>query len=75
METAQFSIAGALRQFFPERFKDFGQALAGSATVIEALKQKSIELGLSFPDLAHTYQATVGSMFKAGIYDIQSRWT
>jgi|GEM_PF-5050187 len=73
METAQISVAGALRQFFPERFKSFTDALKGSAQVIDLMRQKSVDFGISFDDLAHTYQATVGSMFRAGIFDINKQ--
>lgn len=73
METAEISVAGALRQFFPERFRSFNEALQGSAQVIDLLRQKSVEAGVSFDDLAHTYQATVGAMFRAGIFDLNKQ--
>jgi len=73
METAQISVAGALRQFYPERFKSFNEALTGSADVIDQMRKKSVDFGLSFDDLAHTYQSTVRAMFRAGIFDISKQ--
>lgn len=73
METAQISVAGALRQFFPERFRSFNEALIESGKIIDLLRQKSVDFGVSFDDLSHTYQATVGAMFRAGIFDINKQ--
>ena len=73
MENAQVGIAAALRTFDPERYTSFQTAMQASGGVIDALKAKSVQFGLSFPELAHQYTATVGAMFKGGITDIQKQ--
>jgi hypothetical protein len=73
IETSQIGIAGSLRNFFPERYKTFSDALKGSGEVIDALKKKSMEFGLSFESVADQYRANIGAMMKGGIYDLQSR--
>jgi hypothetical protein len=73
MENAKLGIAAALRTFDPERYHSFQTALQASGTVIDQLKAKSAQFGLSFGPLAEQYTATVGAMFRGGITDIQKQ--
>ncbi|HEY1791517.1 MAG TPA: hypothetical protein VGG34_01250 [Opitutaceae bacterium] len=73
MENAKTGIAAALQEFDPERYHTFQQALEASGDVIDKLKAKSAQFGLSFPALAEQYTATVGAMFKGGITDLNKQ--
>jgi hypothetical protein len=73
IEKSRIGIAAMLRQFDPGQFQTFGKALEASGPVLDLLRAKSIELGVSFPALAEQYQSTVGAMFQGGIRDIQKQ--
>jgi hypothetical protein len=73
IEKSRIGIAAMLRQFDPGQFQTFGRALEASGPVLDLLRAKSIELGVSFPALAEQYQSTVGAMFQGGIRDIQKQ--
>jgi hypothetical protein len=73
METAKFGFAGVLKQFGGDSMSDFTGAMNASAKVVELLKQKSVQLGMSFPELAEQYRATVGAMYKGGITDLNKQ--
>jgi hypothetical protein len=72
-ETATIGIAGAMRNFDPERFRSLSQALGGSAIVVEELKRKSADLGIRFDSIADSYRANFGAMLKGGVFDLQKQ--
>jgi hypothetical protein len=72
-ESAQVSIAGVLRNFQPERFKTFNEAMQGSGEILDQLKAKSLAYGLSFETIADQYRATFGAMLHGGITDTQKQ--
>jgi hypothetical protein len=73
IEKSRVGIAAMLRQFDPGQFQTFASAMQASGPVLDLLRAKSIELGVSFPALAEQYQSTVGAMFQGGIRDIQKQ--
>jgi hypothetical protein len=73
IEKSRIGIAAMLRQFDPGQFQTFGSALQASGPVLDLLREKSIQLGISFPALAEQYQSTVGAMFAGGVRDIQKQ--
>lgn len=73
LENMRLGVAASLRAFDPAKYTSFNAALAASATVIDSLKEKSLQFGIGFSGLAEQYQATAGAMFKGGIDDLQKQ--
>lgn len=73
LENVRLGVAAALRAFDPDKYRTFNAALVQSNDVIEEMKQKSLQFGLNFSNLAEQYQATVGAMFKGGVSDLQKQ--
>lgn len=67
VEGAQLGIASVLKTFYPERYKSFNDAIAGSTTLIAALKKESALTSATFSSLLETYQGTAGAMAAANI--------
>jgi hypothetical protein len=73
IEKSQVGIAAMLRQFDPQQFATFHDAMKASGPTLDLLREKALQLGVSFPGLAEQYQSTIGAMFAAGVRDIQKQ--
>ena len=67
LETAKIGIASVLKQFDPEKYANFTDAMADSTVVIEALKKEALLTAATFEELLMAYQGTAGAMQAAGI--------
>ncbi len=73
LESAKLGIAAIYKQFAGEKFTTFDDALAGADKATEALKAKAKETNATFGQLLGSYQGSVGSLFAAGITDVQKQ--
>ena len=67
LEDARIGIAAVLRQFDPQAFKTFNDALATSDKALGALQKKALESPATFQQLVGTFQALTGPATGAGI--------
>lgn len=67
LEDAQLGIAAILKQFNPQGFKTFADAMKASGDAIEALKKKAVESPASFGQLVAGFQAISGAATGSGI--------
>lgn len=67
LETAKIGIASVLKQFDPEKYSNFTDAMADSTVVIGALKKEALLTAATFEELLTAYQGTAGAMQAAGI--------
>lgn len=67
LEQAQVGVASVLRQFNPERYKDFRSAMTASTGVLEQLRKKAKETSATFGELLEGFQSSSGAMAGAGI--------
>ena len=67
LEQAQLGIGSVLKTFYPERYATFNEAIKGSSTLIEKLKDEAKRTSAGFSQLLEAYQATAGAMAAANI--------
>lgn len=67
LESAQVSLAAIYRQFSPDKFRTFTDAMMASVETIKELRQAATETSVSFEDLLVAYQGLAGAAFAAGI--------
>jgi hypothetical protein len=67
LEDARLGIAAVLKQFNPQEYKTFDQALTASGEAIDSLKQKALESPATFKELVSAFQAVSGAASSAGI--------
>ena len=67
LQDAQLGIAAVLKQFEPEKYRDFQSAMKASAGAIDLLKQKALESPATFQQLVSGFQAVSGAATSAGI--------
>lgn len=67
LEQSKLGIAAVLKQFQPERFQNFNDALIESGNAIDLLKKKAVESPASFQTLTQALQAVTGPATSAGI--------
>lgn len=73
VEQATIGVAGMLRQFEPERYRSFNAALGDSSQLIDLLRSKANQLGLSFEAVVETYKVTAGALFAGGVTNLQKQ--
>lgn len=73
LETARFGVAGVLRQFGGEQIGSFNDALKTSDSLIDTIKAKAMELGLDFEGFLESYKNSAGSLFHAGVSDLEKQ--
>lgn len=73
MESSKLSIAAIYRQFSAGKFTTFDEALAGADKATAALQAKAATTSATFQDLLGSYQGSVGSLYAAGISDVQKQ--
>ncbi|EIP96877.1 hypothetical protein OpiT1DRAFT_01304 [Opitutaceae bacterium TAV1] len=67
LEQAQVGVASVLKQFNPEKYKDFRSAMTASTGVLEQLRKKAKETSATFGELLEGFQSSSGAMAGAGI--------
>ena len=67
LETATIGVASVLKQFNPEKYAKFGDAVKDSTVVIGALKKEALTTAATFEELLIAYQGSAGAMQAAGI--------
>lgn len=67
VETATLGIASVLRQFNPERFKDFDSAASKSVQIVQQLKVAALQTAAGFDELLEGFQGSAGAMASANI--------
>lgn len=67
IESAEVGIAALLRQFQPEKFKNFPDAMRESANAIKLLKKEAATSPATFKELLNGLQSTAGAAFAAKI--------
>lgn len=67
VQDAQVGVAAVLKQFSPERYQTFQQALAASGDAIDLLKEKARQSPATFEQLVGAFQAVSGAASAANI--------
>ena len=67
LETAKLGVASVLKQFDPQKYANFNDAIKDSGVVINALKKEALLTTATFEELLVAYQGTAGAMASAGI--------
>ena len=67
LDNAQTGIAGIFKQFNPDKFSTFSDALSEAGDAVALLREKSVKAPGSFQDLASAYMGLAGPMSSAGI--------
>jgi len=73
LEQSKLGIAAVLKQFQPEKFANFNDALVEAGRGVDLLKVKAKESSASFESLLEAFQATSGAQFAGGINNLQQQ--
>lgn len=67
LQDATLGIAAIQKQFNPEKFKTFDQAMRSASTAVDLLREKAVKSPASFQQLVTAFQGLSGAATSAGI--------